>query len=127
MRKTTEQWRAKAAWEQVDNYPKKVDEFSTLADGASSLIQKVGLGQALAFWLAKKDKKDKNHYDYIANFLAQWLLRTKQSNEPDKSKKGSDLMEHITNISSTEYRVLTNEALAYLFWLKRFSKAKKKG
>ncbi|MCC5935407.1 MAG: type III-B CRISPR module-associated protein Cmr5 [Balneolales bacterium] len=123
MRKTTEQWRAKAAWEQVEKVSdSKIDDFSTITDGASSLVQKVGFGQAVAFWLAKGGKnKD------MVDFLAQWLLKPKQSNEPDPHKAGNHLMKHITEINSSEYRVLTNEALAYLFWLKRFSKAKKKG
>jgi CRISPR-associated protein Cmr5 len=123
MRKTTEQWRAKAAWKQVQTVSDtKLDDFSTITDGASSLVQKVGFGQAVAFWLAKGGKnKD------MVDFLAQWLLKPKQSNEPDPGKAGNHLMRYITEISSSEYRVLTNEALAYLFWLKRFSKAKKKG
>ncbi|MCH8569446.1 MAG: type III-B CRISPR module-associated protein Cmr5 [Balneolales bacterium] len=124
MRKTTEQWRAKAAWEQVEKYPQKIDDFSTTTDGASALIQKVGLGQALAFWLAKSDKV---HNAKIADYLAQWLLREPGSFILNDLARGRDLMKHITDINSLKYRVLTNEALAYLFWLKRFSKAKKKG
>lgn len=122
MRKTTEQWRAKAAWGQVEDVKGDMDTFSTVADGASSLVQKVGFGQAVAFWLAKGGKNKE-----LLDLLAQWLLKPKQSNEPDPTKTGKDLMKHITEIDSSHYRVLTNEALAYLFWLKRFSKAKKMG
>lgn len=122
MKKTTEQWRAKSAWEQVNELKKdQLEEFSAIADGASSLIQKTGLGQAIAFWLAKGNKNL-----ILANFLAEWLLKDLESNVREKGKSGEKLMEKIINISSSDYRMLTNEAVAYLFWLKRFAKALKK-
>jgi len=122
MRKTTEQYRAAAAWEQV--YEVKEDsigDFSTAADGAASLIQKVGFGQAVAFWLAKGGKNE-----YLVKYLAQWLLKSSNSNTRDKEKRGNDLMQELFKKSSTEYRALTNEALTYLNWLKRFAKGRKK-
>ena len=123
MRKTTEQFRAAAAWEQVyeieDN--DRVKEFSTATDGAASLIQKVGFGQAVAFWLAKGGKNE-----YLVKCLAEWLLKNSNSNTRDKTQSGNDLMQDLFNKSSTEYRASTNEALAYLDWLKRFAKGRKK-
>jgi CRISPR-associated protein Cmr5 len=122
MKKTTEQRRAKAAWEQVNSLKdNEIENFSTVADGAASLIQKVGFGQAMALWLSKKKK-----HKQLANFLAEWLLKDSHSNERAKGKKGEELMETLLEKSSTEYRRLTNEAIAYLNWIKQFAKARKK-
>ena len=122
MKKTTEQWRAKAAWKQVHDSlnANSVKEFSTVADGAASLIQKVGFGQAVAFWRAKGGKNEN-----IVKFLSEWLLRPKDSNERDTSKDGKLLMEALIDKDSRGYRFYTNEAIAYLNWVKRFAKARK--
>ncbi|MFW6348487.1 MAG: type III-B CRISPR module-associated protein Cmr5 [Cyclonatronaceae bacterium] len=117
MKQTTEQYRAKAAWQQVSSINVD-DEFLSSANGAASLIQSAGLGQAVAFWLAKGGK-----HIYLVNFLAQWLLKDAHANEIDKRKTGKHLMEHVTQIDSTKYRHLTTEAIAYLGWVKRFAKA----
>ena len=122
MKKTTEQLRAKAAWGQVYSLSDdEVKEFSPEADGAAALIQQVGFGQAIAFWLAKGNNKE-----VLALFLAQWLLRGNNSESINPDKSGKDLMECLISIPSSNYRHLTNEAMAYLNWLKRFAKARKK-
>lgn len=115
MRQTTEQIRAKLAWEQVESLGNSdIEEFSTLSDGAASFIQKVGFGQALAFWLAKGGVKIK-----LTNYLAERLM-------DDDQKKGRDLMKYLTEVPSDQYRQLTNEAIVYLNWIKRFAKGRKK-
>ena len=117
MKQTTEQKRAKAAWEQIEALKEKnklSKEFVSTANGASSLIHKVGFGQAVAFWLSKgKHNKD------LVDILSELLL------ENDKNNPGIDLMEHVTQINSKKYRILNNKAIAYLFWIKRFAKAQK--
>ena len=119
MKQTTEQYRAKAAWEQVNSIEVN-DEFLSAANGAASMIQASGMGQAVAFWLAKGGKHTK-----LLDFLAQWLCKRPDSTTADDTKKGRDLMKYITEIDSTEYRHLTTEAIAYLGWIKRFAKANK--
>ena len=128
IKQTTEQLRAKAAWEQINEVPdNKIGDFSTLTDGAASLIQKVGFGQALAFWLAKRSGKDKNDpKNLLPDYLAEWLIDGNQPYTRTKGKTGTDLLDKIMNNNSSEYRILTNEAIAYLNWMKRFAKAKDK-
>lgn len=122
MKQTTEQYRAKAAWKQVDSIVVN-DEFLSAANGAASMIQASGMGQAVAFWLAKGKKQ--KQYEQLVELLAQWLCKQTGSTTADDRKKGPDLMKHITEIDSTEYRHLTTEAIAYLGWIKRFAKANK--
>lgn len=116
-RQTTEQLRAKAAMDAVKVIKQKYSdkkELKSTVNGMPALIQSAGLGPALAFYMAK----DKKHFTGV---LAQWLLGNGIS--PDKSKTEVNLMERITTCSSSEYRLLTTEAMAYLNWLKRFTSA----
>jgi|SRR5690625_2549533 len=127
MRKqTTEQLRAKAAWEQVSRLNKSdLKEFLPIANGAASLIQKIGLGQAVAFWLSASGKMNQK----MADFLSERLLRENNDDllaQDEKFKQGKKLMVFIMEQSSIDYRRITNEAVAYLFWVKRFSKARNK-
>lgn len=117
MKQTTEQYRAKAAWNQISGIVVD-DEFLSSANGAVSLIQSSGLGQAVAFWLAKGTK-----HRQLVDFLAQWLLKAEGENSADSNKTGKDLMFRITQIDSITYRYFTTEAIAYLNWIKRFAKA----
>lgn len=115
MKKTIEQERAKKVWELLEQPDVKIDdEFKAAANGASALIQNVGFGQAVAFWLKKGQKANK-----LVNLLAQCLPI--ESSGPEHAK---DLMQRIINIDQDEYRLLTAEAYAYLFWIKRFVNAK---
>lgn len=123
--KTTEQYRAQAAWEQISELTKSNqldEEFISAANGAASLIQSAGLGQAVAFWLAKGKRAPLK----LTDFLAQWLLKAQNSNVRDTNKRGKDLMQTIIEIDSMDYRLLVTEAMAYLNWVKRFAKARNK-
>jgi CRISPR type III-B/RAMP module-associated protein Cmr5 len=73
----------------------------------------MGLGQTLAFYLAKGEP----HHLQLARALACWLLE-------DPEADGTKLLKVITEGSAAKYRRLTTEALAYVTWLKRLAKAK---
>jgi len=114
--KTTEQLIAQKAWDHIhsilNNRGKVSKEFVSAANGAASLILSVGLGQAVAFWMAK-GKEGLT----VANFLANHLL--------NRDKAGADdLMKEIMAKDYYDYRLLLRDALSYLNWLKRFAKAK---
>ncbi len=106
-----EQQRAAAAWDAIKSVPtNSKKDYVTVARDAPTCIQTNGLGQALAFWRAKK------HWD-IYKHVSGWVI--KQLKIPNQ-----DLMEWIIkDASSQEYRHATNEAIAYLVWLKRFAQA----
>lgn len=112
MKQTIEQQRAAKAWEKVEKVT-TLKDLKPVADGASALIQKIGFGQAVAFWISASNKSNQN----LANMLSDLLLNDAQGD-------GNKLMKEITTWNSDKYRIKTNEALAYLFWIKRFVKAK---
>ena len=113
-RQTMSQQRAAAAWGATPEIVSK--EYLTVVRGAAATILISGLGQATAFWLAKGT----DAHTRVADALGAWLLR-----DASDTAGAQDLLGHIRARDSGSYRRLTQEALAYLAWLKRFAEARK--
>lgn len=122
MSKTMDQHRANWAWEHTPRNPD--EKYVSLAEGAPALILATGLGQAVAFYLAKK----KDHHLQLLKNLADWLLRGQNdlglTPPAQPQKTGEDLLNAIIIGDRDAYHALTDAALDYLVWLKRFAKAK---
>jgi CRISPR-associated protein Cmr5 len=119
IQRTLEQERAKSAWEVVQA-AKKGDEYAKnygqLARGAAAAIMTNGLGQTLAFWLAKNSNQDA-HFGALKAHLSGWVTG-------QIGLRNTDLLQWIIADADTEgYRMATSEALAFLVWVKRFSEA----
>ncbi len=117
---TLQQKRAAHAWACVERVSTKPDDFrkkyGSQVRGLPSLIQSNGLGQTLAFLLAK-DKNEKNtHYRAVYDHVSTWV-------QQELGVQG-DFLEWLLQQSSTDYRRAAAEVLAYLSWLKRFAEAK---
>lgn len=133
-----EQGRAKAAYDYAkvgklisssfsfEGEKYKDDKYSSYVKKIPMLIKTNGLGSTFAFVKSnfKKAKKDKqpgsdqnpkNAYDLIYKQTKDWLV-SKALITPDK-----DLIDDIISKKSTEYRVITNEVLAFFNWLRRFA------
>jgi len=123
LQQTKEQERAATAWDAVDRVSEDFKkQYGTIVKKLPMLILTNGLGQALAFLLAKgTPKKDKpptkENLAHMAAYdhLSAWVMSQMQPN--------SDLMEWVRTKSSTDYRRATTEALAFLNWLTRFVEA----
>lgn len=114
--KTLQQRRAALAWEQTESVSKKeLSDYASLVRGLPAMIQTDGIGQTLAFLLAKANERPHQRTAY--RFLEEWL-----SVEFENVKPG--LIQWLLNSDSDVYRQATNEAQAYLVWLKRFAEAK---
>lgn len=112
-RQTLSQQRAAAAWQSTPETVSK--EYLTVVRGAAATILISGLGQAIAFWLGKGT----DAHTQVGDALGAWLLR-----ESTREASAEDLLDHIRACNSVAYRRLTQEALAYLAWLKRFADAR---
>ncbi|MCX7607455.1 MAG: type III-B CRISPR module-associated protein Cmr5 [Bacteroidia bacterium] len=118
------QERAKHAWNAIQEALKKAQgspkiqkEYASLVRRTPSLIRSSGLGQTLAFLKAKKDKE----HEWLYKHLSQWVLGQV------KSPSDGDLLGWIINKADQKlYRYATQEALAYLRWLKRFAESELK-
>ena len=124
LQQTQEQERAKSAWEHVskisanmkDDAGKKLaGEYRALVRSAATDILTNGLGQTLAFLLAKdkgeKGRKPTPHWALYTH-ISTWI--------PDAN---SDLLKWLISQDSEVYRQTTVEVMAYLNWLKRFAEA----
>jgi CRISPR-associated protein Cmr5 len=124
MNQTIEQQRAAHAWERVQKAKTDAtkDDFklySQQLQGLPVMIHTAGLGQTVAFYLAK----GKAEHTRILEDLAGWLLRKADA----QNRQPANLMKAIQSRSSAEYRLLTDETHAYLAWLKRFAAAQDRG
>jgi len=115
-----EQQRAKKAWDMVNETPKTViDKYASLAKSAPVMILTNGLGQTLAFFISKANGR--NEYSLLYKHINEWL----DDNIPWTPNEdiGNDLIEKVINENSQIYRKVTEEALAFLSWVKRFATA----
>lgn len=135
IQQTIEQRRAASAWNAVSGFlkmhgsfqantyqPDSVDKkYKGLIKSAPADVQTNGLGQAVAFWLAKRDSKREDQFGALYTHLSDWMKTAITG--------GKDLKAWIIDAgtSSVEYRRATVEALAYLGWLKRFAEAEIQG
>jgi CRISPR-associated protein Cmr5 len=77
-----------------------------------------GLGQALAFLLAKDECPD------LLQSLGDWILDKRLDCDSKHPPLPSNaLLKHVVDGSSDDLRRATAEALAYLQWLVRFAEA----
>jgi CRISPR-associated protein Cmr5 len=116
---TLQQKRAADAWsaiEDVENKHKSAKgKYGSLMRGLPALIQTDGLGQTLAFLMAK-GKNEESHRVAFEQISA-WVMGELKAQD-------KDLFQYLLKSSTTVYRQATTETLAYLQWIKRFVEAK---
>lgn len=124
---TLDQRRANHAWEAIQEakrLPKdKAKEYGGHAKKLPTRIMAAGLGQALAFILAKAgdptSREHRAHVKKVHDHLTDWVIKQR----PIAAKKPDSLMESIVQGDSDFLRRATDEVLAYLVWLNRFAEA----
>lgn len=113
LQQTRDQERAKQAWQDVQAAKAKPckAKYGPLVKKIPSYILTNGLGQTLAFLLAKgKNDPGKEHF-LLYQHISYWV------------NKDNNLISKVQATDSVTYRYLTAETLAYLNWLKRFAEA----
>lgn len=118
-----EQERASHAWKAVRDVKEHHKDFEKkykpIAAGSAADIQINGLGQTLAFWIAKANSKKPQYkalYDHVSSWVRERLKKE------DIAMPDNDLLEWLISTATTsQYRRTTAEASAYLLWLKRFA------
>ena len=132
MSQTLDQRRAKHAWEAVhavdiktttrNNNDKDAkpyaNDYAGEAKKLPSRIIAAGLGQALAFIVAKTEKKpalERLHQD-----ITNWVITERPMSQ---ARIQESLLRSVIEGDSEFLRVATAETLAYLNWLNRFAEA----
>lgn len=115
--------RAEVAWNDIQTVKKQgyQAKYGSLARKMPSLVQTNGLAQTLAYLEAKGKRNDpksrKEHFvvafDHLSNWICDNRLRIGTGN----------LLSRVLKMDNQSYRLITNEALAFLQWLKRFAEA----
>src|SRR5262245_49009093 len=124
---TLDQRRASHAWraiEEVKQLPKnKAKEYGGHAKKLPTRIMAAGLGQALAFLLAKagdpNSREHKAHVKRLHDHLTDWVIKQR----PMSATKPDSLLQSLVEGNSDFLRRATDEVLAYLVWLNRFAEA----
>ncbi|MFO8072229.1 MAG: type III-B CRISPR module-associated protein Cmr5 [Polyangia bacterium] len=128
MPQTLDQRRAKHAWEAVKRAKgwgnsQHGKEYGGHAKKLPMRIRSAGLGQALAFLMAKagkpKSKEYKKHIAQLHDDVTDWVLKHRGV----KGKQPGSLLKSIIEGDSDFLRLATDEAMAYLQWLNRFGEA----
>ncbi|MDT8380197.1 MAG: type III-B CRISPR module-associated protein Cmr5 [Desulfotignum sp.] len=100
-------------------------DLATFIVGTPTMILQNGLGQTMAFLLAKcpGEQHSGNKHYFTFNAIAQWIrqINKKISTEP------MDFFNSVSNLDQQDYLKLQDEALKMLQWLKRYAKAFQKG
>lgn len=127
-RQTLDQRRANHAWKAIQeikkSFPKdKAKEYGGHAKKLPMRIMVAGLGQALAFILAKagdpNTREHKAQVKKVHDHLADWVIK----NRLLSATTSDDLLQSILKGDSDFLRRATDEALVYLTWLNRFVEA----
>lgn len=95
-------------------------EFKRHVKSLPFMIRHNGLGQAMAFCLAKQDKEQS--YRDIHDLVSTWLLR-----EGQPFSGGKDFMETLTASDMRTYMAAEAEALVLMDWVRKFAAAFLKG
>lgn len=119
---TLDQRRAQHAWGAVQNIKNTLEKkaqkhYQGEAKKMPVRIMTAGLGQALAFIVAKS-KGTKSALGQLHIDLSDWVIVKR----PMQASK-DNLLESVVHGSSDFLQQATNETLAYLSWLNRFLEA----
>jgi CRISPR-associated protein Cmr5 len=111
-----DQERAAFAWKCAEE-GKGSSPYANLTKSAPALIMNNGLMQTLAFY----KQKGKDEHRMLLKHLCDWLAT--QSFAEQGGKDFSHVMKKLHSGTSLSYRQATEEALAFLKWLRQFASA----
>lgn len=117
-----DQKRAKKAWNALKGNVTK--EYHSLARNFPSMIQSMGIGQSVAFLMAK----DKTEHKLYLKHVTTWLVFDDDNSVPWTTPRGSDndphrLIQRLLDEDSYVWWHAEREAIEYAIWLKRFAEA----
>jgi CRISPR-associated protein Cmr5 len=126
--RTLEQQRAANALERVHGLEnERYGNYRSYVERLPAQIVMNGLGQAVAMLYSQTPKsardeksEDARAYGYLYDHLQRWLCG---DHDAAPYRKKADLMKAITECDQDTYVRAHAEALAYLEWLKKFSRA----
>jgi CRISPR-associated protein Cmr5 len=101
-------------------------DLATFIVGTPTMILQNGLGQTMAFFLAKcppKEQTRANKHYFAFNAIAQWIHQVNK----EVPTEPMAFFNAVSNLDQYDYLTLQDEALKMLQWLKRYAKAFEQG
>ena len=114
---TMQQKRAKFALEALKNEEISKD-LANFIVGTPTMLLSNGLGQTMAFLMAKKDKKERK---FVFDVIKKYLYKNYEDYFTSQDDK--DFMMKFHNIDFYKQIEMHNEILKMLEWLKRYARA----
>lgn len=140
--KTLEQKRAEYSLQKVTSYLRTLksteqkQEFKSFVSGLPAMILQNGFGLTMVFLLSKKKEKEKTKHKEAFDQIKIWLTRESELTRTlfEKKQKGTpahqlneeedrEFLITINKMDQSEYRILQQETLALLEWIKRYAAA----
>jgi CRISPR-associated protein Cmr5 len=110
----------------IGNDEDKNKKYRGYIRNTPTMILNNGLGATFAFMFSKRLKKDGEVYNAIAENIYDWIIKDenkyllKLDNKNNAQDKLEELMNQVIELPSSEYRMVSNEILSLLAWMKRF-------
>jgi len=102
----------------INLYKSLLKNYRSYVKKIPTMIVSNGLGQTLAFIKAKSEKG--NAYDLIYKQLTEYM-KSEHTARIKMPQDKTELIEWVISCDSATYRYITQEILAFLNWLKRFT------
>lgn len=102
----------------VNTTDEKKKEYRSYIRRLPTMILTNGLGQALAFVVAKSENG--NAYELIYKQLTNYM-KSKYITKIQMPQDEKEFLKWVISCDSQTYRYITQEILAFLNWLKRFA------
>ena len=115
-----ENGRAKYAFTAVNDYLQSsntTDDYKSYIKKLPAMIKVNGLGQTMAFCLAKK-KEYLKIYEQLEIWIHSQYPQIISKYDPNGNKK---FIEVLVSMNSNDYRIITTETMALLNWMRRFA------
>jgi len=99
-------------------------EGGSIVKKIPTMIRENGFLGALAFACEKNSKGEKksgDHHLVFEKIMTHLQDKRIEIIPNDAGKTADDLLSHVTSVSSTELRAITDETMAYLSYLRRFA------
>ena len=124
---TKQQERAKFAFEQLESKARNggIDEkLATFIVGMPNMILSNGLGQSLAFLMAKSSKTERKFvFDVIKKYLCDNYPKDFGAFKNDDTNAEYNFLKKFNEIDQGLYIKIQDEVLRMLEWLKRYARA----
>lgn len=106
--------RAEHSFAALSKFQGNNDEMKSYIKKMPMLIKTNGLGQTLAFYFSKSKSSE---YNQILEILVSYL----SENGFLSASNSKTLMQNVVELDANKYRLITNETILYLNWLRRFA------